>query len=212
MSKKSTDDLQTKLDEMLAQCIADLEALGYEHYDIIEHVRITNNSRTLGSAQDMNKAFTRTRGVRNSTRLIPGMSPLFRISITIKECKTDEDIKNVLYHEVIHTCPDCQNHGKKFKAIAAHINRVYGANVTVTKNVDPDSTDRSTKAKRKPSAKPTSGARAKAAKYIGREIKINGKEYVFTGMNDRPKNCCELKSKANGKLYICKPEVILDSI
>ena len=68
--------MQKKLDRMLADCISRFEELGFEHYPIAEHVRITNNKTVLGSAKDVNGAFIRTRGVRNSTRLASGELPL----------------------------------------------------------------------------------------------------------------------------------------
>ncbi len=37
-----------------------------------------------------------------------------------------------LAHEVLHTCPGCQNHGDKWKSYAARMNRAYGYNIRRT--------------------------------------------------------------------------------
>ena len=41
-------------------------------------------------------------------------------------------IKNILAHEVLHTCPGCQNHGKKWKYLAQLMNNTYGYKITTT--------------------------------------------------------------------------------
>ena len=41
-------------------------------------------------------------------------------------------IKNILAHEVLHTCRDCQNHGKKWKIAAQNMNATYGYHITTT--------------------------------------------------------------------------------
>ncbi len=43
-----------------------------------------------------------------------------------------EQIKNILAHEVLHTCRGCQNHGKKWKSYAAAMNHEYGYKITTT--------------------------------------------------------------------------------
>ena len=43
----------------------------------------------------------------------------------------DKMIENVILHELLHTCPGCMNHGKRWKAYAAYINRKYDYTITV---------------------------------------------------------------------------------
>lgn len=43
----------------------------------------------------------------------------------LNESVPDDFVKNVLIHELIHTVDGCFNHGPKFKAHAAEINRAY---------------------------------------------------------------------------------------
>lgn len=44
----------------------------------------------------------------------------------------DWDVKNVLLHELIHTCPGCMNHGKRWKLYADRINLKYGYGIKAT--------------------------------------------------------------------------------
>ena len=41
-------------------------------------------------------------------------------------------IKNILAHEVLHTCRGCQNHGKKWKKFSEAMNEKYGYKITTT--------------------------------------------------------------------------------
>ena len=55
--------------------------------------------------------------------------------IEISEFMLDTEpghIKNILAHEVLHTCRGCQNHGKKWKLYAGEMNAEYGYNITTT--------------------------------------------------------------------------------
>ena len=59
--------------------------------------------------------------------------PYFRIEICEAMLDAGEqEIKNVLAHELLHTCPGCYNHGMRWKAYAAKINNMYGYNITST--------------------------------------------------------------------------------
>ena len=41
-------------------------------------------------------------------------------------------VKEILFHEVLHTCPKCYNHGPEWKKYADKINRNYGNNIQAT--------------------------------------------------------------------------------
>jgi len=53
------------------------------------------------------------------------------ISRSLLEC-SDRQIETVLYHELLHTCPKCMNHGKLWKYYAARLNEKYGCSITVS--------------------------------------------------------------------------------
>jgi predicted SprT family Zn-dependent metalloprotease len=59
--------------------------------------------------------------------------PYFQIEICEAMLDADEqELKNVLAHELLHTCYGCYNHGKRWKAYAVRINNMYGYNITST--------------------------------------------------------------------------------
>ncbi len=41
-------------------------------------------------------------------------------------------IKEILAHEILHTCFGCKNHGERWKRYAARMNEVYGYNISRT--------------------------------------------------------------------------------
>ena len=46
-------------------------------------------------------------------------------------CK-EKKIKEILAHEILHSCGSCQNHGKKWKIYANAMNRRYGYEIRTT--------------------------------------------------------------------------------
>lgn len=42
---------------------------------------------------------------------------------------TNKAIINTIYHELLHTLPNCNNHGKYWKMYANKVNRLFGLNV-----------------------------------------------------------------------------------
>lgn len=66
-------------------------------------------------------------------------------SIEISEMMLDADpfyIKNILAHEIIHTCRGCQNHGKKWKMYTEAMNEAYGYKITTTSSYEKMGLDR----------------------------------------------------------------------
>ena len=176
-----------KLDGMLAQGIEDVKALGIELYDIIPTVRVTDNKRRIGSAQDMNRAIVKFAG---RPTVLAGKSPLFRISISRSECSSDADIKNVIYHEILHCAPNCQDHQATWKGHAARVNAVYGLNVTTTKK---------TECADAVSSIPTGDV----SEFVGKCFRDGNRTFKFTGFNTRPKNNCDIVDVKTGKAYVC---------
>ncbi|HIU26160.1 MAG TPA: SprT-like domain-containing protein [Candidatus Copromorpha excrementigallinarum] len=50
------------------------------------------------------------------------------ISEFVLKCE-ERYIRETLAHEVLHTCPECQNHGKIWKEYAERMNKRYGYNI-----------------------------------------------------------------------------------
>lgn len=195
MSAAEKRALQSKLNLMLAQAIEDVCALGYKTYDIMPDVRITNNKTRLGSASVKNDA----RLSRNRKKKFAGelwdKDPLFQISISTRECSNDADIRDTLYHEVIHCIPNCFNHGNAFKSAAAKVNTAYNTNVDTQKRESAENASI-------PCADKTDAQlRNELAKHVGETMQIRRKKFVLTGFNDRPKNCCVLMDD-KGNQYV----------
>ena len=53
---------------------------------------------------------------------------------TVLEVAADQVIKEILIHELLHTCKGCFNHGKLWKLYAAKVNQVYGYNISTYAN------------------------------------------------------------------------------
>ena len=60
----------------------------------------------------------------------------FEIEIsTILEGETDQRIKEIIHHELLHTCKGCLNHGQKWKSLAARVNNIYGYHIRTTAEI-----------------------------------------------------------------------------
>lgn len=53
------------------------------------------------------------------------------IASFIMDCE-EKLIKTVIHHELIHTCPNCMNHGKTWRNYAGILNQRYGYSITAT--------------------------------------------------------------------------------
>ena len=59
------------------------------------------------------------------------------INVVLLDEKNDvEGLKNTIFHELLHTCPDCWNHGTKWKAYAAMVRRELGYNIQRTSSAE----------------------------------------------------------------------------
>lgn len=191
---------------MLAKCIADVRSLGYEPVgEILPHVRLTNNSRGLGSCKELNGVLYRVR--RGVYDVIPGMRARFQISCSVNAGESDSEFLDVLYHEVIHTLPRCFSHGREFKEVAGRVNAAFGAHVETRKTTGTDSSGRM----RIGTMRLTHDeAKAKATELTGRVFLIKGRRCKLTGMNPRaPKNSCKLVDLATGAMASAPPEYLL---
>lgn len=48
----------------------------------------------------------------------------------------DEGIRGTMFHELIHTCEGCFNHGPAFKKAASIVNKAYGVRVSRTTSAE----------------------------------------------------------------------------
>ena len=66
-------------------------------------------------------------------RLIATNSYIIEISNELlRDDTSEEGLKKVILHELLHTCKGCLNHGQKWQTLASKINLRYGYNITRT--------------------------------------------------------------------------------
>lgn len=205
MSRQEKSALQSKLDAMLTKAIADVSSLGFEIFEIEPTVRLTNNRTRLGSAQVINGAkLIKQRRRANAPEKWEG-TPRFRISISSAECGSDEDINNVLYHEVIHCIAGCCNHGTRFKAVADKVNRAFGTKVETSKKAPSKATASTGKQYRHDEIVSMLG------EHIGETFSIRRKTYTLVGFNNRPKNCVVIED-ARKVQYVTSPMAVASAL
>ena len=108
---------QEEINRLLGEVIREAEAVRIPLGMIKRDVRVnTRAKRRFGCCRTTQNAF----GERQ-----------FEIELSQKvlACE-DKKIKEILAHEILHTCSGCQNHGKKWKEYAAAMNHAYGYAIT----------------------------------------------------------------------------------
>lgn len=106
-----------RLENLMADCLRQLSDVGIQPCRKI--FRIEENRRAK-------KRLGCCKAVREGRR--EGF--VIEVSSAMKEC-ADDVIKDVIFHELLHTCKGCMNHGPKWKSLAAKVNRTYGYNIQV---------------------------------------------------------------------------------
>ena len=172
-------ELQERFDALLADCRYPLPAAHWSLSARVPALReLTHNRSRIGSCK----------------KLRGGRKPLFQISCSVDARKTDAQVRDVLFHELIHTLPGCFDHGMGFREVAAMVNAAYGTDVRATR--------------REPVRKVSEVPRSQVEPLVGTELVVRGKRYRFVGMNERPKRCCNLADE-RGRLYVCAPAYVL---
>lgn len=95
-----------KIKPLIEDCISKCQAI---NIPIAEEITFTsmNGERTYGITQ-LNR-YTKEYTIKISKRLVK-----------------EEDIKNTIIHELLHTCKGCLNHGYQWNAYGSRIERNYG--------------------------------------------------------------------------------------
>ena len=66
----------------------------------------------------------------------PNKSYDIEINIRLLAEANDDAIIEIMLHEVLHTCPDCLNHGPLWKQYAKEVNKAYGINISRTSSAE----------------------------------------------------------------------------
>lgn len=127
---------QRYLRALLEEVLSDFKELGIPVSErILTEIKINTRAKSrFGSCRKVWKA---SGGVWVTRPVSILQKPYFQIEICEAMLDADEqEIKNVLAHELLHTCYGCYNHGKRWKAYAEKINNMYGYNITSTTTYD----------------------------------------------------------------------------
>lgn len=107
-----------KLERLFKECIREVESLGIRPSKRIDSVKVNKRAkRRLGCCK----------------KVLINMLPGFQIEIASRLLGGEELlIKEVLIHEILHTCKSCFNHGKTWKEYAEKVNNAYRYHVSRT--------------------------------------------------------------------------------
>ena len=117
------------IDQFFKNCIQDLEKIGIPiSKNINPHVKVTKAFSYAGKCSSRPKRYTKDGKVYYRR--------VFQISIADYIFEDEELTKNVIYHELLHTCPGCQNHGDNFKILMHEVNDLLHANIKILLDKD----------------------------------------------------------------------------
>ena len=101
------------------QCMNELDRIGIPYGNVIDVTINTRAKKRWGQCRKVPGGFT------------------ININVVLLDEKNDVDgLRNTIFHELLHTCPDCWNHGTQWKAYAAMIHRELGYNIQRTSSAE----------------------------------------------------------------------------
>ena len=107
------------LQEYGLKCMEMLDALAIPYGNVLEIVVNTRAGSRWGQC-----------------RKIPSGYSININADLLNEKNAEEGLINTLLHELIHTCPNCMNHGEIWKNYAARVYRRYGYDVKRTSSAE----------------------------------------------------------------------------
>lgn len=111
-------EFEHRLNRLMAEAISELKRVGIAPSKNISSISVNKRAKKRLGCCKYEKS---------------GGKVQYRLEISsMLEEKDDRTIKEVILHELLHTCPGCLNHGEKWKAMAALVNRTYGYSISTT--------------------------------------------------------------------------------
>ena len=117
-----------ELNILVINLIKQLKGIGIPISNNISEIKINNRAKARFGACKVKKS-------------ILGKSFMIEISSEILECDT-KMISEVIIHELLHTCPGCFNHGKKWKLHASKVESLLGYRIKTTQKYEDFGLDR----------------------------------------------------------------------
>lgn len=116
-------NFQERLERELEWVLRDFDKLLIPYSKEISQIKVNTRARArFGCCRRYNRSFGKDYFV-------------IEISSFVEDA-TDEKLKNIIAHEVLHTVEGCYNHGKKWKSMANALNEGLGYNITTTTTYD----------------------------------------------------------------------------
>ena len=109
------------LQKYAKECIKDMETVGINVPKIEKFVVNTRAKKRFGQCCYNKK--TKKYIIEISNDLLDERCPVIAL-------------KDTIFHEIIHTLPNCMNHGSEFKRYAKILNNAYGTNITRCSSMD----------------------------------------------------------------------------
>lgn len=112
-------DYVERLEALLAETVKELRNCDIPIYSGLIIIKANHRAKSrFGCCRKMNKGIGRH---------------YFEIEISARLAEVeDQKIKEVIAHELLHTCRGCQNHGQQWKSHAQRANQKLGYNITTT--------------------------------------------------------------------------------
>lgn len=111
-------EFEQRLNRLMYEAISQLKAIGIRlSASIVEITENTRAKKRLGCCKE---------------KTVKGRSTYTLEISTMMQNKSDQEVKEVIFHELLHTCPGCLNHGVRWKQLAGRVNEAYGCHITTT--------------------------------------------------------------------------------
>lgn len=136
--------MEEKLNRLYKKCIEELKSIGIDVERQARELDIKiskRNNKRYGVCKaenpDKSTMYIETLGRHKIIKY--GKYNVHHIEISPWVMELEESIiKNTIIHEIIHSLPYCNNHGKEFKKYAKYINQKLGYNISTLGNKKED--------------------------------------------------------------------------
>ncbi len=136
--------MEEKLNKLYSECLEELKSIGIdvekEARELDIKISKRNNKRygvCKGESPDKSTMYIEKTGRHRIIKYAIYNIHHIEISPWVMELKEDI-IKNTIIHEIIHSFPYCNNHGKEFKEYSKYINQKLGYNISTVGNKKED--------------------------------------------------------------------------
>ncbi|NLD10815.1 MAG: hypothetical protein GX671_03555 [Clostridiales bacterium] len=118
MGTEEMDTFKDRLQKILREAITELNSIGVYPSKTVTQVNVNTRAR-------------RRLGACRQTGGKPDPSYTIEVS-SICRSLGDDDLKKIVIHELLHSCPACMNHGSRWKTYARKVESELGYHIGAT--------------------------------------------------------------------------------